>query len=104
MHAMSISSITVDIHDHLVIKGLNNAVTRVWDLLFVEKPACSLVGIAPEKVNLVINDLLEEDLELSMDLIHLAGRTDVIDVKDSNSNSVQPSTLDRCAVWICRGF
>ena len=76
MHAISIGSIAVDVHDHL----------------------------APEEVNLVVNDLLKEDLELSMDLIHLAGRTDVIDVKDSNSNSVQPSTLDRCPTWICGGF
>ena len=104
MHAMSIGSIAVDVHDHLVVKGLNDAVTRVWNFLFVEEPACGLVSIAPEEVNLVVNDLLEKDLELSMDLIHLAGRTDVIDVKDSNSNSVQPSTLDRCAVWICGGF
>ena len=62
MHAMSISSITVDIHDHLVIKGLNDAVTRVRNFLFVEEPACSLVSISPEKVNLVINDLLEKTL------------------------------------------
>ena len=104
MHAISIGSIAVDVHDHLVVKGLNDAVTRVWNLLFVEVPASGLVGIAPEEVNLVVNDLLKEDLELSMDLMHLAGRTDVVNVKDSNSNSVQPSTLDRCAVWICRGF
>ena len=104
MHAMSIGSIAVDVHDHLVVKGLNDAVTRVWNFLFIEEPACCLVSIAPEEVNLVVNDLLEEDLELSMDLVHLTSCTDVIDVKDSNSNSVQPSTLDRCATRICGGF
>ena len=104
MRAMSIGSIPVDIHDHLVIKGLNDAVTRVWNLLFVEVPASGLVGIAPEEVNLVVNDLLEEDLELSMDLVHFAGRTDVVNVEDSNSNSLKPSTLDRRAVWLCGAF
>ena len=62
MHAISIGSIAVDVHDHLVVKGLNDAVTRVWNFLFVEEPACGLVGIAPEEVNLVVNDLLEKTL------------------------------------------
>ena len=104
MHAMLVSRVAVNIHNHLVIESLKDAVTRVWDFLFIEKPACSLIGIAPEEINLVIYDLLEEDLEFSMDLTHLTGRTDIVYVKDSNSNSGQAGTLNRCAFWRCGGL